>query len=70
MLAGDVDIDRIERDAQRELSGAGWKVDYLSVRRRRDLHKPTADGCRRRRAPGRARGGEARYTRLIDNLEI
>jgi pantoate--beta-alanine ligase len=70
MLAGGVDIDRIERDAQRELSNAGWKVDYLSVRRRLDLHKPTAEDVSAGEPLVVLAAAKLGSTRLIDNLEI
>jgi pantoate--beta-alanine ligase len=48
-----------------ELAGAGWKVDYLEVRRRSDLgvHRPGEE----RVVLAAARLGQ---TRLIDNLEF
>jgi pantoate--beta-alanine ligase len=67
---GAFDLARVEGDARRELAANGWKVDYVSVRRRRDLKVPEA---------GEAEGGEllvvlaaakVGMTRLIDNLEI
>jgi pantoate--beta-alanine ligase len=67
---GEHDVARIEHDAARELAANGWKVDYVSVRRQRDLNAPAA---------GEVQSGEplvvltaARLgtTRLIDNLEI
>jgi pantoate--beta-alanine ligase len=67
---GEHDLAGIEHDAQRELAAAGWQVDYISVRRQRDLKAPDA---------GQVQAGEplvvlaaARLgaTRLIDNLEI
>jgi pantoate--beta-alanine ligase len=70
VLAGGVEIDRIERDAQRELSEAGWKVDYLSVRRRLDLHKPTAEDVSAGERLVVLAAAKLGSTRLIDNLEI
>jgi pantoate--beta-alanine ligase len=70
MLAGEVDLDRIEQDAQRELADASWKVDYLAVRRRRDLHKPTADEVAAREPLVVLAAAKLGTTRLIDNLEI
>ena len=70
LLGGETDIARIEHDAARELSANGWKVDYVSVRRRHDLNSPQT---------GEAAAGELLVvlaaaklgaTRLIDNLEI
>ncbi len=67
---GATDLARVEGDAQRALAANGWKVDYVSVRRRRDLKAPDA---------GEVEAGEALIvlaaaklgtTRLIDNLEI
>jgi len=53
-------------DAVRELAAAGWKPDYVEVRRRSDL-APPASGERERVALAAARLGA---TRLIDNLEF
>jgi len=70
LLGGETDIARIENDAILGLSAYGWKVDYVSVRRRRDLRAPS---------PGEVAAGESLValaaaklgtTRLIDNLEI
>jgi pantoate--beta-alanine ligase len=67
---GEHDLGRVEHDAQRELAAAGWKVDYIAVRRQRDLKAPAA---------GQVEAGEPLIvlaaaklgaTRLIDNLEI
>ena len=52
-------------DAMRELAAAGWKPEYVEVRRRADLAEPQA-GERELVVLAAARLGE---TRLIDNLE-
>jgi pantoate--beta-alanine ligase len=52
--------------ALNRLLKAGWRPDYVEVRRRRDLAPPAA-GERERVVLGAARLGE---TRLIDNLEF
>jgi pantoate--beta-alanine ligase len=69
VLAGEKDLARIEGDAQRTLAARGWKVDYVSVRRRRDLKPPAAGevGTEALVVLAAARLGS---TRLIDNLEI
>ncbi|MGZ9059687.1 MAG: pantoate--beta-alanine ligase, partial [Burkholderiaceae bacterium] len=67
---GAVDVDRIEQDAQRELASAGWKVDYLAVRRRRDLRKPTAEEVVAGEPLVVLAAAKLGTTRLIDNLEI
>jgi pantoate--beta-alanine ligase len=70
LRAGARDLAALETEAVRELAGAGWKVDYVAVRRQRDLKAPTA---------AEVAGGEplvvlaaARLgtTRLIDNVEV
>ena len=52
--------------AMQELAAAGWKPDYVEIRRRSDLAKPQA-GERALVVLAAARIGE---TRLIDNLEF
>jgi pantoate--beta-alanine ligase len=57
----------MSRDAAlRELEGAGWKPDYIEVRRQLDLALPL-EGEQRLVVLGAARLGG---TRLIDNLEF
>jgi pantoate--beta-alanine ligase len=70
MLSGETDIDRIERDGQRELAAAGWKVDYLAVRRRRDLRTPAAEEVAAGEPLVVLAAAKLGTTRLIDNLEI
>ena len=53
-------------EAVRELGAAGWKTDYVEVRRRSDL-APPQPGDREFVVLGAARLGS---TRLIDNLEF
>ena len=70
LRAGAADIDQVERDAQRELAVAGWKVDYLAVRRRRDLRKPVAEEVVAGEPLVVLAAAKLGTTRLIDNLEI
>jgi len=70
MLSGETDIDRIERDGQRELAAAGWKVDYLAVRRRRDLRTPAAEEVAAGEPLLVLAAAKLGTTRLIDNLGI
>jgi pantoate--beta-alanine ligase len=62
-------VAAIEAEAQGELSGNGWKVDYVSVRRRIDLKAPDENqiGVEPLVVLAAAKLG---VTRLIDNLEI
>src|SRR5262245_31331629 len=43
LLGGEKDVGLIEADAKQELSANGWKIDYVSIRRRRDLKPPAAE---------------------------
>lgn len=70
VLAGETDINRIEQEGQRELAAAGWKVDYLTVRRRRDLREPTAEEVAAREPLIVLAAAKLGTTRLIDNLEV
>jgi pantoate--beta-alanine ligase len=67
--AGTRDVAALESQATQALSTRGWKVDYVTVRRRMDLQPPE---------PGDAIAGHCVVlaaaklgaTRLIDNLEV
>ncbi|WP_341678291.1 pantoate--beta-alanine ligase [Niveibacterium sp. SC-1] len=60
------DFDLLEQAAISQLRDAGWKPDYVSVRRRSDLQEPEADEQALIVLAAARLGG----TRLIDNLEI
>ena len=49
ILAGATDLAKVEHDAERELAGSGWKVDYVAVRRQSDLKPPTVEDVAERR---------------------
>jgi pantoate--beta-alanine ligase len=70
LRGGETDAPAIEHDAQRELAAAGWKVDYVSIRRQRDLKAPD----RAQVAAGEPlvvlAAAKLGSTRLIDNLEV
>ena len=70
MLTGETDVNRIEQEGQHELAAAGWKVDYLAVRRRRDLRTPTAEEVAAGEPLVVLAAAKLGTTRLIDNLEI
>ncbi|HYM48238.1 MAG TPA: pantoate--beta-alanine ligase [Burkholderiaceae bacterium] len=70
MLAGKGNIERIEQDGRRELTSAGWQVDYLAVRRRRDLRKATPEEVASREPLVILAAAKLGTTRLIDNLEV
>ncbi|HUP96712.1 MAG TPA: pantoate--beta-alanine ligase [Usitatibacter sp.] len=63
---GDRDFRALEESALRDLTAAGWKPDYVAVRRRAGLALPERDD-KELVVLGAARLGR---TRLIDNLEV
>ena len=65
-LLGEVASGKDPAQAVGELAKAGWKPDYVEVRRRRDLQAPLS-GDRELVVLAAARLGQ---TRLIDNLEF
>ena len=70
LRGGEHDVAKIEHDAQRELAAAGWNVDYVSVRRRRDLRGPEAAEVAAGEPLVVLAAAKLGATRLIDNLEI
>jgi pantoate--beta-alanine ligase len=70
VLAGETDLARVEHDAQRELAANGWKVDYLAVRRQRDLKAPIAGEVAAKEPLVTLAAAKLGTTRLIDNLEV
>ncbi|AKQ57447.1 pantoate--beta-alanine ligase [Bordetella hinzii] len=60
----------LEQDASAALSGHGWKVDYVSLRRQRDLKPPTTADFDAREPLVVLAAAKLGATRLIDNLEI
>jgi pantoate--beta-alanine ligase len=66
VAAGERTFAALCRSAVGELTSAGWRADYIEIRRRRDLAPPTGDD-RDLVVLGAARLGS---TRLIDNLEL
>ncbi|MCQ9615528.1 pantoate--beta-alanine ligase [Paenalcaligenes niemegkensis] len=70
VAAGANDLSEIEQQAIQLLQQQGWDVDYLALRRQRDLLKPSSEEIASGEplvALGAARLGS---TRLIDNLEL
>jgi pantoate--beta-alanine ligase len=59
------DISRLEAQAMQTLSSAGWKPDYVAVRRQADLQTPQPGDAMVVLAAARLGA-----TRLIDNLEV
>jgi len=65
---GQRDLNTLESHAMQALARRGWRVDYLTVRRRQDLQPPQGEGWQPGQlvALGAAQLGR---TRLIDNWE-
>jgi len=59
------DLTRLEAQAMQTLSSAGWKPDYVAVRRQADLQTPQPGDAMVVLAAARLGA-----TRLIDNLEV
>ncbi len=64
------DIERIEADARAALAEAGWKVDYIALRRQRDLRKAAPDEVVAGEPLVILAAAKLGTTRLIDNLEV
>jgi pantoate--beta-alanine ligase len=70
LRGGEHDLAALERQAVDALAARGWKVDYVSVRRQRDLIAPTADETRAGEPLVVLAAAKLGATRLIDNLEL
>ena len=70
LLGGEHDVAKIEHDAHRELAANGWKIAYVSVRRRRDLRAPAGAEVAAGEPLVVLAAAKLGATRLIDNLEI
>jgi pantoate--beta-alanine ligase len=66
---GTTDVAQLESQAARALSERGWKVDYITLRRRLDLLPPEHGEALAGRCVVLA-AAKLGQTRLIDNLEI
>jgi pantoate--beta-alanine ligase len=70
LRGGETDIAGIEHDATVGLAANGWKVDYISVRRQRDLKAPAAGEAAAGAPLVTVAAAKLGTTRLIDNLEV
>ncbi len=67
---GECDIGQLEQQASADLKARGWQVDYVAVRRRRDLNKPGRDEVAAGEPLVVLAAAKLGATRLIDNLEL
>lgn len=70
VAAGEQDLAIIEGDATQALDARGWQVDYLAVRRQRDLLRPEAAEIGAGEPLVVLAAAKLGATRLIDNLEL
>lgn len=70
LMAGETDRDALETQASERLAARGWQVDYVALRRQRDLGIPTAAEILAREPLVVLAAAKLGMTRLIDNLEI
>ena len=68
--AGEADAALLEREATNYLQARGWLVDYIAIRRRRDLHKPSHAEMLAGEPLVVLAAAKLGATRLIDNLEL
>jgi len=68
--AGECNSALLERNAAADLSARGWEVDYIAVRRRRDLKVPDAADMASGEPLVALAAARLGVTRLIDNVEL
>jgi len=68
--SGHCDVDQLAAEVAALLTGRGWDVDYIAIRRRRDLHKPTVEQVAAGEPLVALAAAKLGATRLIDNLEL
>ncbi len=68
--SGHLDMFELERKAMAQLTGRGWKPDYISIRKRVDLQPPSAGDLAQGAPLVVLAAAKLGVTRLIDNLEI
>jgi pantoate--beta-alanine ligase len=64
------EIFQLEQQAVATLASRGWQVDYIAMRRQRDLHQPTLDEVKAGEPLVALAAAKLGATRLIDNLEM
>src|SRR3546814_6086198 len=70
VLGGDVDLAGIEARSAAHLAERGWQVDYVALRRQRDLLPPEISEVRNGEPLVVLAAARLGATRLIDNLEL
>jgi pantoate--beta-alanine ligase len=70
LRAGQHDVEQLAAEVTTVLAKRGWEVDYIAVRRQRDLHKPTIAQVAAGEPLVALAAAKLGATRLIDNLEL
>ncbi|MBC2770721.1 pantoate--beta-alanine ligase [Pusillimonas minor] len=70
LQAGATDAVELTQAAISRLTGRGWDVDYLTLRRQRDLGAPSVEEIKAREPLVVLSAAKLGATRLIDNLEV
>ncbi|NLZ11525.1 pantoate--beta-alanine ligase [Neopusillimonas aromaticivorans] len=70
LLAGASNPDELTQEAAAFLTARGWDVDYLTLRRQRDLCAPSPEEIRSAEPLVILSAAKLGATRLIDNLEV
>lgn len=70
LRAGQHDVEQLAKEASAILAKRGWDVDYIAVRRQRDLHKPSVAQVAAGEPLVALAAAKLGVTRLIDNLEL
>ena len=70
LAQGERDAPALEREAVEGLSRRGWQVDYVALRRQRDLKRPEAADLQAGEPLVALAAAKLGSTRLIDNLEL
>ncbi|ROT44862.1 pantoate--beta-alanine ligase [Pusillimonas sp. NJUB218] len=70
LQAGATDSAELTQAAISRLTTRGWDVDYLTLRRQRDLGTPSAEEIKAREPLVVLSAAKLGATRLIDNLEV
>ncbi len=70
LQSGQHDVSQLASEVTALLNGRGWEVDYVAIRRRRDLHLPTPEQVAAGEPLVALAAAKLGATRLIDNLEL
>lgn len=68
--SGRHDLEALQSKARDQLQAQGWQVDYIAIRRQRDLLPPELNEVRQGEPLVVLAAAKLGATRLIDNLEI